>query len=67
MQLLRRERRKSRTTFKGLAQNYRVSVWTAFQLCQRVAREWWNCRARSRDGSRRDCVPYHPLLSDRPI
>src|ERR1700723_2534767 len=38
-QRLRRERRRSRTSFKGLAEKYGVSVWTAFQLCQRAARE----------------------------
>jgi DNA invertase Pin-like site-specific DNA recombinase len=39
MQRLRRERRRSRTSFKELAKTYGVSVWTAFQLCKRVARE----------------------------
>jgi hypothetical protein len=38
-QRLRRERRRSRTSFKELAKTYGVSVWTAFQLCKRVARE----------------------------
>ena len=36
---LRRERRRSRTSFKGLAEKYGVSVWTAFQLCKRASRE----------------------------
>ena len=36
MQRLRRERRRSRTSFKGLAEKYGVSVWTAFQLCKRT-------------------------------
>jgi len=35
-QRLRRERRKSRTSFKELAGKYGVSVWTAFQLCGRT-------------------------------
>ncbi len=35
---LRRERRRSRVTFKELATKYGVSVWTAFQLCKRSAR-----------------------------
>jgi DNA invertase Pin-like site-specific DNA recombinase len=39
LQRLRRERRISRMSFKGLAEKYGVSVWTAFQLCKRVARE----------------------------
>jgi len=39
MQQLRRERRKSIMSFKGLAEKYGVSVWTAFQLCKRAARE----------------------------
>ncbi len=39
MQQLRRERRKSRMSFKGLAEKYGVSVWTAFQLCKRAAGE----------------------------
>ena len=38
-QWLRRERRRSRISFKELAEKYGVSVWTAFQLCKRVARE----------------------------
>lgn len=36
MQRLRRERRRSRTSFKELAKTYGVSVWTAFQLCKRA-------------------------------
>jgi DNA invertase Pin-like site-specific DNA recombinase len=36
MQRLRRERRRSRTSFKELAEKYGVSVWTAFQLCKRA-------------------------------
>jgi DNA invertase Pin-like site-specific DNA recombinase len=39
MQRLRRERRRSRTSFKELAKTYGVSVWTAFQLCKRAARD----------------------------
>jgi len=39
MQRLRRERLKSRISFKGLAEKYGVSVWIAFQLCKRAARE----------------------------
>src|ERR1700677_113066 len=39
MQLLRRERRKARRNFKGLAEKYVVSIWTAFQQCKRAARE----------------------------
>jgi|SRR5580658_1411203 DNA invertase Pin-like site-specific DNA recombinase len=35
-QRLRRERLGSRTSFKGLAEKYGVSVWTAFQLCKRA-------------------------------
>ena len=35
MQRLRRERRRSRISFKELAEKYGVSVWTAFQLCKR--------------------------------
>jgi DNA invertase Pin-like site-specific DNA recombinase len=38
-QRLRKERRRSRTSFKELAQKYGVSVWTAFQLCKRASRE----------------------------
>jgi DNA invertase Pin-like site-specific DNA recombinase len=34
---LRRDRRRRRTSFKGLAQKYGVSVWTAFQLCRAKA------------------------------
>ena len=33
---LRHERRRRRTSFKELARKYRVSVWTAFQLCKRA-------------------------------
>jgi DNA invertase Pin-like site-specific DNA recombinase len=36
MQGLRRERRRSRVSFKELAEKYGVSVWTAFQLCKRA-------------------------------
>jgi DNA invertase Pin-like site-specific DNA recombinase len=36
MQRLRRERRRSRTSFKELAKTYGVSVWTAFQICKRT-------------------------------
>ncbi len=39
MQRLRRERRRSRISFKELAEKYGVSVWTAFQLCKRASRE----------------------------
>jgi DNA invertase Pin-like site-specific DNA recombinase len=35
-QRLRRERRRSRISFKALAEKYGVSVWTAFQLCKRT-------------------------------
>ena len=35
-QRLRRERRRSRTSFKELAEKYGISVWTAFQLCKRT-------------------------------
>jgi DNA invertase Pin-like site-specific DNA recombinase len=35
-QRLRRERRRSKTSFKELAEKYGVSVWTAFQLCKRT-------------------------------
>jgi DNA invertase Pin-like site-specific DNA recombinase len=38
-QRLRRERRRSRISFQALAEKYGVSVWTAFQLCKRTARE----------------------------
>src|SRR5271170_4332558 len=38
-QTLRNERRKSRISFKELAEKYGVSVWTAFQLCKRASRE----------------------------
>jgi DNA invertase Pin-like site-specific DNA recombinase len=31
---LRRDRRRSGVSFKGLAHRYGVSVWTAFQLCK---------------------------------
>jgi DNA invertase Pin-like site-specific DNA recombinase len=34
-QRLQRERRRSRISFKELAEKYGVSVWTAFQLCKR--------------------------------
>lgn len=34
---LKRERRKTRESFKGLAQRYGISVWTAFQLCKSKA------------------------------
>ena len=36
IQRLRRERRRSRISFKELAEKYGVSVWTAFQLCKRT-------------------------------
>jgi DNA invertase Pin-like site-specific DNA recombinase len=36
VQRLRRERRRSRTSFKELAKTYGVSVWTAFQLCKKA-------------------------------
>jgi DNA invertase Pin-like site-specific DNA recombinase len=36
LQRLRRERRRSRTSFKELAEKYGISVWTAFQLCKRA-------------------------------
>ena len=39
MQRPRRERRRSRTSFNELARTYGMSVWTAFQLCKRAARE----------------------------
>lgn len=35
VQQLRRERQRSRLSFKGLAAKYGVSVWTAFHLCKR--------------------------------
>jgi DNA invertase Pin-like site-specific DNA recombinase len=38
-QRLRAERRRSRMSFKALAEKHGVSVWTAFQLCKRAARE----------------------------
>jgi DNA invertase Pin-like site-specific DNA recombinase len=38
-QKLRRERRRSRISFKELAEKYGVSVWTAFQLCKTASRE----------------------------
>ena len=34
VQQLRRDRRKTGESFKGLAQRYGISVWTAFQLCK---------------------------------
>ena len=34
VQQLRRERRKTGESFKGLAQRHGISVWTAFQLCK---------------------------------
>lgn len=34
---LKRERTKTRESFKGLAQRYGISVWTAFQLCKSKA------------------------------
>ena len=49
-QKLRRERRKSRISFKDLAEKYGVSVWTAFQLCKR-AKAHQNSLLRSRDRS----------------
>jgi DNA invertase Pin-like site-specific DNA recombinase len=33
---LRKERRRSRISFKELAEKYGVPVWTAFQLCKRA-------------------------------
>jgi DNA invertase Pin-like site-specific DNA recombinase len=36
IQRLRRERRRSRVSFKELSAKYGVSVWTAFQLCKRA-------------------------------
>ena len=39
MQRPRRERRRSRTRFNELAKTYGMSVWTAFQLCKKAARE----------------------------
>jgi DNA invertase Pin-like site-specific DNA recombinase len=33
VQHLRRERRRSKTSFKGLAAKYGISVWSAFKLC----------------------------------
>ena len=38
IQRLRRERRRLRMSFKELAEKYGISVWTAFQLCKRIAR-----------------------------
>lgn len=38
-QRLRRERRRSRMSFKELAEKYGVSVWTAFHLCKTASRE----------------------------
>jgi DNA invertase Pin-like site-specific DNA recombinase len=35
-QRLRRERQRSRISFKELAERYGVSVWTAFQVCKRA-------------------------------
>jgi DNA invertase Pin-like site-specific DNA recombinase len=37
VQQLRRERRKTGESFKGLSQRYGISVWTAFQLCKSKA------------------------------
>jgi DNA invertase Pin-like site-specific DNA recombinase len=37
VQQLRRDRRKTGESFKGLAQRYGISVWTAFQLCKSKA------------------------------
>ena len=34
---LKRERRKTRESFKALAQRYGISVWTAFHLCKSKA------------------------------
>lgn len=36
VRMLRRKRRLSRISFKGLAQEFGVSVWTAFQLCRKA-------------------------------
>jgi len=33
VQHLRRDRRRSKTSFKGLAAKYGISVWSAFKLC----------------------------------
>jgi DNA invertase Pin-like site-specific DNA recombinase len=33
---LKRDRQRERLSFKGIAQKYGVSVWTAFQLCKRT-------------------------------
>jgi DNA invertase Pin-like site-specific DNA recombinase len=38
-QRLRKERRRSRSSFKELAEKHGVSVWTAFQLCKCAGRE----------------------------
>jgi DNA invertase Pin-like site-specific DNA recombinase len=38
-QRLRQERRRSRMSFKELAEKYGVSVWTAFQLCKSASSE----------------------------
>ena len=37
IQQLRRDRRKTGESFKGLAQRYGISVWTAFHLCKSKA------------------------------
>lgn len=37
VQQLRRERKKTGESFKGLAQRYGISVWTAFHLCKSKA------------------------------
>jgi DNA invertase Pin-like site-specific DNA recombinase len=37
VQQLRRDRRKTGESFKGLSQRYGISVWTAFQLCKSKA------------------------------
>jgi DNA invertase Pin-like site-specific DNA recombinase len=37
IQQLRRDRRKTRESFKALAQRYGISVWTAFHLCKSKA------------------------------
>jgi DNA invertase Pin-like site-specific DNA recombinase len=36
VQQLRRERRRSKTSFKTLAAKYGISVWTAFEICKKA-------------------------------
>lgn len=45
LQQLRRERRTLRTSFKALARKYRVSVWSAFELCKKPIR----CSSKNRN------------------